>query len=1617
MAGPVVAGSSNSTSTMTAKPDTASQKHARSKMGSITVAAGQTAPAANTGFPLWDRSFAPLEMSSVERRGQPLVGREPPKRSRPFGLEEAPTYRPTEEDWKNPIEYIQKIAPEAQQYGICKIVPPDSWNPDFAINTTSFHFRTRKIELSSVEGGARVNNNYVDGLIKFHRSNGVNFNRAPSVDKRPLDLYKLRRAVETRGGFERVCKCKRWAEIGRDLGYSGKIMSSLSTSLKNSYAKWLLPYEEYLRVAKPGVQQQLELENGGPLTPSPGPSPMKKSHQHTPSNLRDETPAIRASEALNDSIRNDDVHVESEQPTPVAEPPRPTPTPSFTPVNVGGFTPVNAAQVSSSGFTPVNAPNGLHRPAENGTSTPKRESEVPTSTTTSVLDIRPAFKRQSSDSSGRKSKRLKQDVTAPVAGSRVIQPRLIPRDRGSDWKPGDACDSCGKAEDQDKIVVCESCDSGYHIHCVEPPLRGRSDEWHCPRCLVGTGEFGFEEGGVYSLGQFQEKAAMFKESHFREKMPYDPILNCKRPITEDDVEREFWRLAKGPDEGVEVEYGADIHSTTHGSGFPTIERNPRDPYSTDPWNLNVLPFHQESLFRHIKKDISGMTVPWLYVGMVFSCFCWHAEDHWTYSANYQHFGATKTWYGIPSDEEEKFEEAMRKEFPELFETQPDLLFQLVTLHNPEKLRRAGVKVYALDQRAGQMVITFPRAFHAGFNHGFNFNEAVNFAPSDWEPFGEACVQQYQMYRRDACFSHDELLLQAAASNVTIKTAKWLAPALERMLDRELAARATFFENSQAAEKAGLDVNLQNGSDSNHMTHIEIVNEEQDPRDDDFICVFCKAHAYLSRFTCENTGKILCLLHAGTFECCDAGEKERFTGGGDSRLRPNGQPSHKLHFRLNEATIRQSVNKVTDISKKPQQWTEKLNKLLEEDARPSLKSLQALLREGEKIPYDLPELPDLKQYVERCNEWVEEATSFSLRKQQNRGKNNGKGLRKSTAKAVELEERERELRNVGNLKRLLAAADDIGFDCPEIQQMRERAEAIEQFQDQARTALLQYKELQIGDLEEVLTLGKSFGVDIPEVDRLDSVVQRLKWRERARDLRAPSRVPTLVEVNEILNTAEKLKVPEHDEDFAHFRETKQQGEIWEAKAKELMAVENVHFAQLDALSKQAASMPVSPETLAQVDAILKKQREAQDKIINIYQRTKEVELRNRPKYKEVRDIFEVIQELNSKPPGTLDLERELKRHEDWMRRGKKLFGKANAPLHILLQHMQIVESRNEACFDLNDQPRMPVEPSSREHTPQGSQHEDGTLSSREVFCICRRSEAGMMIECELCHEWYHGKCLKIARGKVKEDDKYTCPICDHRKKIPRDAARPKLEDLQGWQEEIPDLPFQPEEEDCLEQICDHAQAFRDRMRQYINPQLPTTFDEVANFRFFLRKIEGADILLAFETNYLRQELHKWAPVAPEAPPIIEISQSTRKPRPTKQQKLMAQYGVNTPEELPAHLRPKRKSEGAIKNQQPLQPAAEYEQLGTSQPAAPGPPTTPAAPPAPMEPQQPLSEERKSPPATVLDPALMDPALRNVDPALSTPYEPGALPQPDSPPMFGAYANDVDDSIFADFTTDA
>ena len=115
--------------------------------------------------------------------------------------------------------------------------------------------------------------------------------------------------------------------------------------------------------------------------------------------------------------------------------------------------------------------------------------------------------------------------------------------------------------------------TGYHMFCLDPPLSVvPKGQWYCHICLFDTGgDYGFDEGEDHSLHSFQERDLAFRtawfEAHPPEPSTWDGPRSTKLgsvTVTEDDVEREFWRLVESPLETVEIEYGADVHSTTHG---------------------------------------------------------------------------------------------------------------------------------------------------------------------------------------------------------------------------------------------------------------------------------------------------------------------------------------------------------------------------------------------------------------------------------------------------------------------------------------------------------------------------------------------------------------------------------------------------------------------------------------------------------------------------------------------------------------------------------------------------------------------------------------------------------------------------------------------------------------------------------------------------------------------------------------------------------------------------------------------------------------------------------------------------------------------------------------------
>jgi hypothetical protein len=221
--------------------------------------------------------------------------------------------------------------------------------------------------------------------------------------------------------------------------------------------------------------------------------------------------------------------------------------------------------------------------------------------------------------------------------------------------------------------------------------------------------------GVYQQYNIEQKPIAVAE--FRQKAE-EVRDQCKiSKLSPSERDRAYWRtVAFNP-----VLYGADMPGSLFDSGV-------------EAWNLAKLP----NLLNLLPTKLAGINDPYIYFGMWKAAFAWHVEDMDLYSINYLHFGEPKAWYSVPQREMAKFEQAASTLFPGESRSCKQFLRHKQSVISPSVLSGTfHVSIHTAVQEAGQFIITWPGAYHAGFNHGFNCAEAVNFALEDWIPWGKA----------------------------------------------------------------------------------------------------------------------------------------------------------------------------------------------------------------------------------------------------------------------------------------------------------------------------------------------------------------------------------------------------------------------------------------------------------------------------------------------------------------------------------------------------------------------------------------------------------------------------------------------------------------------------------------------------------------------------------------------------------------------------------------------------------------------------------------------------------------------------------------------------------------
>uniref|UniRef100_A0A7N0TKW8 Lysine-specific demethylase ELF6 n=3 Tax=Kalanchoe fedtschenkoi TaxID=63787 RepID=A0A7N0TKW8_KALFE len=225
--------------------------------------------------------------------------------------------------------------------------------------------------------------------------------------------------------------------------------------------------------------------------------------------------------------------------------------------------------------------------------------------------------------------------------------------------------------------------------------------------------------------------------------------------------------------------------------------------SNCPWNLQVIARSPGSLTRFMPDDIPGVTSPMVYIGMLFSWFAWHVEDHELHSLNFLHTGSSKTWYSVPGDYAFAFEEVIRtRAYGENVDRLAALMMlgEKTTLLSPEVVVASGIPCCRLVQNPGEFVVTFPRAYHVGFSHGFNCGEAANFGTPQWLKVAKEAAVRRAAMNFLPMLSHQQLLYLLAMSFLTrVPRALLVGARSSRLRDRmkeerELSVKKAFIED-------------------------------------------------------------------------------------------------------------------------------------------------------------------------------------------------------------------------------------------------------------------------------------------------------------------------------------------------------------------------------------------------------------------------------------------------------------------------------------------------------------------------------------------------------------------------------------------------------------------------------------------------------------------------------------------------------------------------------------------------------------------------------------------------------------------------------------------------------
>lgn len=970
----------------------------------------------------------------------------------------------------------------------------------------------------------------------------------------------------------------------------------------------------------------------------------------------------------------------------------------------------------------------------------------------------------------------------------------------------------------------------------------------------------------YNLRQFQQKCDRFDESFLGTR---------RKPVGkegENFVENEYWEALGNSKLAVEVEYGSNIHSAIHGSTNAMPEQNSLRNVN-DQWNLNVAPHMRDSLFQYVDDSAAlQVTMPWLHVGMMFSTQSWAVEDMMLWSLDYMHFGSTRTWYCVSPSHYDKFQKLLEsyvqkgdRKLGAKFVLEPDLMI------SPQVLKDEGIDVYICDQRPGEYVLSFPQAYRSHFCHGFDMSESVNLCPLSWlDGPAQECAELYKKYEQLPAFSYERMLLNIAKRG-RLSEKEATAKRLVEILEKEKRLR------KEARDKGAKEVKCDtkeiifcsNTSQQLVFSYFSVMSEDEGPWETTFA---------LDQNVDDATLKILV-------------------------------SDEDLDRYLDSAKYICSTEKYAETA-----WLRRLKDTMENRA-PSLHVCRELLFDGQNINPKMTELYYLHQFVATCEHWVSRARAFLDQGKRSYDRKDREG---PVDKEPEVPQVSRE-----EITLLVEGFNQMPFTCSESDDFFDCLRNLEQLASDVQYALhdpnctytpIEYIRL----VHEV----RHASIAIPYADQLYQLCTKLRWCEKALGLvdragaetiqstlregdlmgfnmsevayrelmshlqhvvnQGPEYVPPLTPKEKNVNFELKLEQEDVVMEDVETRSTSPSTADTEDTHMEMQLVAHIDPPEMSLPSKfienpvSAAKItprPASHLSHKPVDttAALEESTEletAGDGSLSIDYSEMCIQLCSesvdkRPEYKTAAELLALAEAEDDVSLPTLQT--CMKTNDEWLKRGKQTFYRRSGANKTMMTRLRGIYKSLNLVTSSEDTYERDVH--ALEAEEKGEPLEP---SEAKLFCFCRQRESGVMVGCDKCAEWYHSKCLKNAGVKTKSQEEFICHICDSHVPTTWKDYRPSLADIEDIFQQSHWLPLQSPEVVLLQHVIQKTCEFKEWVETHVIKNVTVENSTLTHeeARFYLRKLEGVEVVIPELVDYFRNVVWNKDPVGDIKPVTAE-----------------------------------------------------------------------------------------------------------------------------------------------------